>query len=179
MTEFDFLRLKFNEIMEEQWETVKLAERLYPQIVTLGYWDVDRAVRTLLGTSRPRVEVHILDHRFRTYPRTIFEEVIADDNTDRSMPWPDWNDCDDRGWLFKAFMALYYNVTAVGFVKDDSSGHAYNLVVLPGAPAVAVLFEPQQDRFVELDEPIDIPGGIALPAGSTGRYSLTGGLILI
>jgi Xaa-Pro aminopeptidase len=92
------------------------------------------------------------------------------------MAIPDFYDCDDFAWRFKADMRWWFNCTAVGFVFDKSSWHAYNIIVFDNGEAA--LFEPQQDKFVALNEPIVIEGQI-IPQGSTGLYSLTEGLILI
>jgi len=172
----DWLRPHFDRIMVSWWETLKLAYRLYPELVTLTYQDVDAALHDLLG-DRPDVRIERQDLAYRTYPRSIFEEVIANDPTERSMAWPEYNDCDNYAWRFKSAMDFWYNVNAVGFVLDKSSWHAYNIVVF--ADKTAALFEPQQDRFPALNESIVIPGGVPLSEWSTGRYSLTKGLILI
>jgi len=176
MTIIDALRPHFDRITASWWETLKLAYRLYPELVTLTYQDVDAALHDLLG-DRPDVQIERQDLQYRTYPRHIFEEVIVDDKTNRSMAWPEFNDCDNFAWRFKSAMDFWYNVGAVWYVLDKSSWHAYNIIVF--GDKTASLFEPQQDRFPALDEPIVIPGGIPLPVSSTGRYSLTKGLILI
>ena len=168
----DWLRPHFDKIAGEWWDTTLLAYRLYPQVVTMPAADVRRAVGALLW-GRTDVQVEYLDHEYRTYPRAIFEEVIRDDKTNRSMAWPERNDCDNYAWRFKGAMDFWYNVDAVGFVLDKSAWHAYNIIVF--GDGSAALFEPQQDRFVALDEPITV----ATPAIGTGRYSLTKGVVLI
>ena len=171
-TNLDWLRPHFDKITAEWWETTRVAYRLYPHVVTLPAADVRRAVEALLW-GRNGVVVKYLDHEYRTYPRAIFEEVIRDDKTNRSMAWPERNDCDNFAGRFKTAMDFWYNVDAVGFVIDESSIHAYNLIVF--SDGNASLFEPQQDRFVALDGVITL----AAPASGTGRYSLTQGLVLI
>jgi hypothetical protein len=171
-----WLRPHFDQITADWWVTLQLAYRLQPEIVTLTYGDIGKAIQDLLG-NRPDVVIERLDLEYRTYSRSTLAAAIANDKTNRSMAWPERNDCDNYAWRFKSAMDFWYNVDAVGFVLDKSSWHAYNIVVF--ADKTAALFEPQQDRFPLLDEPIVIPGGIALPAGSSGRYSLRSGLIII
>lgn len=171
-----WLRPHFERIMEEYWQTTQLAYRLYPQRQSISYDDVGTAIQRLLG-DRPDVSIRRLDLAYSSYPKAIFEEIIQADRTNLTMPWPERNDCDNYGWRFKCNMDFFFNADAVGFVLDESAWHAYNLIVLPDL--TAELFEPQQDRFVALDEPIVIPGGVPLAGLSTGRYSLTKGLIII
>ena len=168
------LRPHFDRLTEEWWETTKLAYELYPEIVTLTGDEVRRAVRNLLAAD---VQLELLDGVYRTYSRATFERVIGNDTTNRSMAWRELYDCDDFAWQFKARMRWFYNVNAVGFVIDHSAGHAYNLVIF--GDGTASLLEPQSDRFVAVGEEISFLKGIPLPAGSSGRYSLNDGMVII
>ena len=176
MTNLAWLRPHFNSLTEDWWTTTKLAYQLYGEIVQLTNADVRRAIHDLLG-DRPDVNIELLDNTYRTYPRAIFERTIADDRTNRSMAWPERGDCNNYGLRFKVAMDFWYNVDAVGFVVDHSAGHAYDLVVF--GDVTASLLEPQSDRFVAVGEEISFLKGLPLPAGSSGRYSLTSGVILI
>ena len=172
----DQLRPHFDQLTSEWWETTKLAYSLYSEIVTLTREEVQEALNTLLG-PRPDVVIEYLDHEYRTYTRPVFERVIRDDTTNRSMAWKELYDCDDYAWQFKGRMRWFYNVSAVGFVVDKSSWHAYNVVVF--GDKTAALFEPQEDRLVAVDEAIGFLKGVPLPTESSGRYSLTKGVVLL
>ena len=124
----------------------------------------------LVGQGKD-VQIVPLDTKYRTYSREVWQRIIADDETNKAMGWPDFMDCDDFALRFKSNGSVWYGATAVGFVNDVSAGHAYNVIVF--ANGKAELFEPQQDRFVALDEII------TLPTTGSSRYSLTNGLILV
>lgn len=172
----DWLRPHFDRMTAEWWETTKLAHRLYSELVTLTYQDISQALDDLLG-ARPEVLIEKLDLEYRTYSRAVFEQAILDDTTNRSMAWKELYDCDDYAWQFKGRMRWFYNVSAVGFVVDRSSLHAYNVVIF--GDKTAALFEPQEDRFVAVDDSIALTAGISLQPGSSGRYSLTKGMVII
>ena len=169
----DWLRPHFERVyVGEKWETTKLAYRLYPQLVTLTAPQVGQALLNLVGQESD-VAMRPMDFLYRTYPKEIWEQIIKDDQTQRAMPWPDWMDCDDYAWQFKAAANSWYHANAVAFILDQSAGHAYNAIVF--ADGTASLFEPQKDKFVAKGDPTNLPVG---PGGS-GRYSLTSGLILV
>jgi hypothetical protein len=152
----DWLRPHFDRIVEEYWATTKMAYRLEPELKTLTGEDVQRALHELLG-ARPDVLIEQLDAEYRTYSRAVFEQVIADDKTNRSMAWADRQDCDDFAWQFKGNMRWWFNVNAVGFVVDRSSLHAYSVICFDNG--TASLFEPQEDRFVGMGDPIALITG--------------------
>ena len=168
----DWLRPWFNGRVEKWWVSTKLAYEVYPSLVELPVMQVSQAIIDLLGQQRAAgVRIEPVDSKYWTYSREVWERIIADDETSKMMGWPDRMDCDDFALRFKSNGSIWYNATAVGIVKDDSAGHAYNVIVF--ADGKAKLFEPQQDRFVDLDEPVTIA------TTGTGKYSLTSGLILI
>lgn len=168
----DWLRPWFNDRVEKWWTSTKLAYEIYPFVVELSVMQVSQAILDLLGQQRAAgVRITPLDSKYWTYNREVWERIIADNETNKMLGWPDRLDCDDFALRFKSDGSIWYNTTAVGIVKDDSAGHAYNIIVF--SDGKAKLFEPQQDRFVELGEPI------TLPVTGVGTYSLSSGLILI
>lgn len=59
-------------------------------------------------------------------------------------------DCDNLAGAYRTLAAFVCGVNAVGTVLDWSGGHAYNIVI--DANGDATLYEPQEDRVVELGE---------------------------
>ena len=165
----DWLRPQFNSVLEGYWETTKLAYRLYPQLVTLTQTQVSKAITDLLP-NRTDLNLQLLDNSYRTYPQALFNEIIKDDQSQRSLAMPEINDCDNYGWLFKSNMQYWYHATAVGFVLDQGAGHVYNVIVF--ADGTASLFEPQQDRYVA-------PGkAMTIFATGSKRYDAMSALII-
>lgn len=66
----DWLRPSYDAFRERQWEEVKLAYRLYPQLVELGAVEVGQAVLNLVGQGAA-TQIKVLDLRYRTYPRAV------------------------------------------------------------------------------------------------------------
>ena len=71
-------------------------------------------------------------------------------------------DCDDFAFLFKSWVNLVYGLNNVGLVIDDSTSHAYNIVVTNDG--YLRVFEPQTGKWHEL---------------GTGLYKLEKGLVLL
>lgn len=127
--------------------------------------DLERA----LGPERLRnVAVKYTDKKYRSCSLEWLRRVMEDDWSNAVLPQDDYQDCDDYALAFKVFLANRYRLTAVGYVHDESSWHAYNVAVL--ADGSVVWIEPQEDRIVSLGD-----WNEGLKAG----YALERGLILL
>lgn len=63
-------------------------------------------------------------------------------------------DCDDFAFSFRGEIPLLWEVNGVGFVLDTSGAHAYNVLIGYDSESdhiSARFFEPQSDRFVEIN----------------------------
>lgn len=160
----EMYRERFNEFAERLWEAMGLAYDL--ELVELSRWDVGRAVGEAVG-QHPVVQ-RLLDRRYRACRREDWAKVIGADWTADRMALDEINDCDDFAWRFKAHLAEFFGITAIGFVIDDAGGHAYNWVMF--AEGDWEWYEPQTRRFVhlgEVDERID------------AHYDLAAGTVIV
>ena len=109
------------------------------------------------------------DGRFRALPLEVWECVIDETETDRGTYHPNYYDCDDFALAFKVDVVRSCGVNGVAIVNDDSSGHAYNGLLITGADGGLswAFFEPQTDLLIRPDD-----------AGS-GPYAMRAGNALI
>jgi len=75
-------------------------------------------------------------------------------------------DCEDYAQLWASLQCFAHDINAVGWVIDDDATHAYNCVVT--ASEEVVWIEPQQNRVVELGEPL-------FGDSENGEYSMKSG----
>jgi len=89
-----------------------------------------------------------LDGIYYTTDLETFKRIIEWDWTDTRKYLDDVFDCDKFAMYFKSRMAIDFHINAIGIVLDNSSEHAYNLVILKDAQGVKYyLYEPQKDSI--------------------------------
>ena len=96
----------------------------------------------------PNLSVDCLDKKFwATDKGTFFEVVNKALSVQHRVYVPERYDCDDFATAFKGRLSEL-GVTAVGFVLDYSSSHAYNAVVLVDAE--------QHESGVDMEDCLDV-----------------------
>ena len=104
-----------------------------------------------------------LDKKYWVCSQKTFMRIVRWDWLERRKYMADKLDCDNFALIFMARLTDYFGLNNVGLVIDDSSGHAYNIVIFKDGSVR--IFEPQSDSWPNIgDEPL---------------YKLQRGLIII
>ena len=117
-----------------------------------------RAVKSKYPTFK---RVVTLDRGYWTVPMAVFKRLLSDGTeVDQRVYTPDRFDCDDFAYGLRTDIGRL-GVTAVGFVHDYSSKHAYNVAVVVNDVGAfeAFLIEPQNADGAKLLPPDKIGKG--------------------
>ena len=104
-----------------------------------------------------------LDRKYWVCSQEVFARIVKWDWVDQRKYRADKFDCDNFALIFMARVNGYFGLNNVGLVIDDSSGHAYNIVIFKDGSIH--IFEPQSDSWPDI--------------GDAPLYKLQRGLILI
>jgi len=92
-----------------------------------------------------------LDGAYYTTTLSEFKRIIEWDRTNRKPYTLDRFDCDKYATYFRASVAWFFGINAVGIVLDYSSQHAYN-IIMPHDVDKPLLYEPQTDEIFTAEQ---------------------------
>ena len=93
------------------------------------------------------------DSEYYTISHAGWMTIINEDAVDMRRYFTEIFDCDDFARYFKCMCIANYRLNAVGFVRDYSARHAYNVII--DKDLNAWIYEPQTDDIWRADEYAD------------------------
>ena len=116
-----------------------------------------------LGYNQKNWQRILLDNKYWTCSKTDFQKVVDFNTINEKKYILEQYDCDNFAFAFKAQVGMNHKLNNVGLVIDNSSGHAYNIVIFDDG--TAELFEPQNDSWIT--------------PGQTEMYKFKRGIIIL